>query len=233
MILGSVQPSYLAWLPLFARMIASDLFVHLDDVEYSKNSFHNRNRIRNKQGDITLTVPVLYSGNSKSFLSEIEIDYKQKWQEKHFKTIQYAYNKAPYYKDLHDFLEEFYSRKWSTLAELNIYFIDYMADYVGIKTPRYRSSNLGCDQKGNEKLVKICNKLGANRFIVKPGTDAYHPKEFFEKYEIGFSEFTFKALEYPQMNNSFIPNLSILDFVLNCGPGSVELLKKMTDINNV
>ena len=71
-ILGSVQPSYLAWLPLFARINASNVFVYLDNVEYSKNSFHNRNRIKTAQGELSLTAPVKYSGNSTALLNKIQ-----------------------------------------------------------------------------------------------------------------------------------------------------------------
>ena len=76
MILSCVQPSYLAWIPFFKRIRSGDIFVYLDDVEYSKNSFHNRNYIKGPQGEILLTVPVKYKGYSHKYISQIQIHDK-------------------------------------------------------------------------------------------------------------------------------------------------------------
>jgi hypothetical protein len=232
MILGSVQPSYLAWLPLFCRMLASDVFVHLDDVEYSKNSFHNRNRLRGKYEHILLTVPVLYSGNSNALISEIEIDYRSNWNKKHLKTIQLNYAKAPYFTNLNEFLEYYYNTKWSNLADLNITFIEYLKDYLGIKTKTARSSNYNLKSKGNAKLIDLCKNENASHFIVKPGTEDYHPSNYFSNQGISFIYFNFKPFPYTQLHTPFIANLSILDFALNCGPNSSELIKEMYQTAN-
>ena len=79
-VLSCVQPTYLSWIPLFKRMAEGDIFVYLDDVEYSKNSFHNRNYIKGPQGKILLTVPVKYKGYSHKYISQIQIHDKINWQ---------------------------------------------------------------------------------------------------------------------------------------------------------
>ena len=100
MILSCVQPSYLAWIPLFKRMISGDIFVYLDDVEYSKNSFHNRNYIKSFQGKVLLTVPVKYKGNANKYISEMPINNDFPWAKKHWRSIEMNYNKAPYFSEI-------------------------------------------------------------------------------------------------------------------------------------
>ncbi len=201
-------------------MQASDIYVHLDDVEYSKNSFHNRNRIKGAQGALLLTVPVRYGGNSKTFISDIDIVYKQNWAKKHIKTIEQNYRAAPYYRDIFPNIESILKKEHRSLADLNISIIDFFKSYLGIRTPCYRSSELEVAGKGNEKLVNICKILGADTFIVKPGTDNYHPREYFLGCGIDFHYFEYPSEDYPQLHGSFDKHLSILDYAMNCGPNS-------------
>src|SRR5687767_1847071 len=95
--IGIVQPTYLPWLPFFERMARSDEFVYLDDVQYSKNSFHNRNAIKGQDGRVLLTVPVLHTGHSGALINEIRIDNRSKWGLKHWRTVQANYARAPFY----------------------------------------------------------------------------------------------------------------------------------------
>lgn len=220
MVLGSVQPSYLAWIPLFERIQSSDVFVHLDDVEYSKNSFHNRNAIKTVNGSLLLTVPVLYFGHSKTFINEIQIDYQKPWQKKHWKSIELAYGKAPYFKDLAIPLKEILFTRWDALSNLNIVVIQLLAKYLGITTPMYTSSQFKIPEGGNDKLIQLCRYLTADHFLVKPNTEDYHPSEYFKKSDIGFRYFQSLQRVYPQLHGEFIPNLSGLDYAMNCGPNS-------------
>lgn len=220
MILGSVQPSYLAWIPLFERMKMSDVFVHLDDVEYSKNSFHNRNRIKTQNGPLTLTVPALYTGHSKENLNQIKIDYSKPWQKKHWKSIEFAYGKAPFFKEVGPPIMDLLLSSWDTLADLNISIIEFFKKYLGIQTPTHRSSQLKVEGIANQKLVSLCKEFKADHFIVKPDTEEYHPKDFFASHGIAFTYFAPPQRAYVQLHGPFIPHLSALDYAMNCGPES-------------
>jgi len=220
-VLGSVQPSYLAWIPLFERMARSDVFVHLDDVEYSKNSFHNRNRIKTPQGPLLLTVPVQYAGHSRSLLTGVPIDDTKPWPMKHWRSIEHAYARAPYFSEVGPAVREILERRWPSLADLNISLIEWFRAYLGITTPTYRSSAIPVTGRANEKLVNLCKHFGASSFIVKPGTETYHPSSDFVPHGITFTHFTASCTPYPQLHGSpFIPSLSILDFAMNCGSNS-------------
>lgn len=216
-----MQPAYLAWLPFFQRMSESDVFVYLDDVKYSKNSFHNRNQIKTAQGAVYLTVPVRYTGHSGSTIEDIRIDNTGRWATKHWRTIVQNYARTAFFDDLAPRLEKVYCREWTCLGDLNITLAELLRAYLGIQTPCYRSSELRVGGQANEKLVNLCRALGADTFVVKPGTEHYHPKEYFEAHGIGLRYFTPGSKSYPQEHGSFIPGLSALDFALNCGPGSL------------
>jgi len=218
-IIGILQPSYLAWIPFFKRMIMSDIFIYLDDVEYSKNSFHNRNRIKTSNGSLTLTVPVLYKGNSSKTISEMPINNNNNWKSKHWRAIELNYTKSQYFSQIAPLLESnIYSKNWENLADLNIRIIELFKDFIGLSTKCFRSSKLNVTGSGNEKLVNICKHFNANKFIVKPGTENYHPKEIFLKNNISFEYFVFKPEQYKQLYGDFISGLSILDYAMNCGP---------------
>jgi hypothetical protein len=217
MILGCVQPAYLAWLPMFKRMRISDVFVYLDDVEYSKNSPHNRNRIKTPNGPIFLTVPVQYKGHSRSSINDIPIANHGDWAHKHWRSIEMNYSKAAFFPELAPVLKPLYERRWERLGDLNIALIEAVKDFLGIKTPCYRSSELSVEGRSNEKLVNLCRKMGADKFVVKPGTEDYHPTEFFASRGVGFEYFDYRVPEYAQLYGGFTQGLSALDFAMNCG----------------
>ena len=220
MILSCVQPSYLAWIPLFKRMTEGDIFVYLDDVQYSKNSFHNRNRIRTKESELLLTVPVKYTGNSQSYLCDINIDNNNKWRKKHWLSIEYNYNKTKYFKMLQPKLwNQIYSKEWDNLSDLNIALIELFKDFLEINVQTFRSSSLEIETQGNQKLIDICRYFGTDKFVVKPNTEDYHPKDFFVSQGVDFHIFDPQVLKYNQQYEGFIPNLSILDYAMNCGNG--------------
>ncbi len=222
MILSCVQPSYLAWVPFFKRIISGDIFVYLDDVQYSKNSFHNRNYIKGSQGKILLTVPIKYKGYGHKYICKIRINNETNWGKKHWRSLEMNYSKAPYFSDLGKIVyEQIYDRDWEFLGDLSVSFIEIIKKYLGIDHKTYRSSELGIKNQGNQKIVEICKHLGVDSFLVKPNTESYHPKAFFNEQGIELVPFEPKSNPYPQQYGNFIPNLSILDYAMNCGPGEL------------
>lgn len=227
--LGAVQPSYLAWVPFFQRMVLSDVFVYLDDVEFSKNSPHNKNKIKTPNGSLSLAVPIKYSGNSSCNISHMPIENKIPWQKKHWKSIQMNYSKTPYYHDFGNLLyTRIYSKEWEFLGKLNIEILELIRKYLSIPTTCVTSSTLNINLKNNDKLVEMCKLLGANKFLVKPGTNNYHPKDFFEKNEISLNYFNFQHFKYSQHYGEFVSGLSIIDLIFNHGPLNTK--KFLTEI---
>ena len=220
-VLGCVQPAFLAWVPFFQRMAASDVFVYLDDVEFSRNSPHNRNRILSAHGPQLMTVPVRYRGHSHAFICNIEIAQLRDWQRKHLRSIEMNYHRAPYFRDLDNPLRKIYGAPWLRLGDLNVALLDLFRDYLGIRTPCFRSSQMHVEGSGNEKLVNLCRRVGAMRFLVKPGTEHYHPPDYFAERGIELNPFHYSFDPYPQSLPGFVPALSVLDYAMNCGPSSL------------
>lgn len=218
-IIGVVQPTYLPWMPFFERMAASDAFVLLDDVEYSKNSFFNRNSIKTAQGRQLLTVPVLYSGNSKTLIRDIRVNNAVKWRLKHWRAIEQAYSRAAFWPQYRDQLAALYARPCDRLMEIVLPLVHMMREAFGINTKFHLASDLAAEGGRNGKLTKICRMLDGTHFIVKPGTEDYHPRSEFEPDGIHLAYLSYSKFTYPQMHGAFEPMLSALDYLLNCGPG--------------
>ncbi len=223
MILACVQPSYLAWIPLFKRMQLGDVFVYLDDVQYSKNSFHNRNYIKTSKGKELLTIPIKYKGHTNDYICNMPINNDHPWKKKHWRSIQINYSKAKYFYELKDIIyNEIYDRPWEKLGELNIAYIEIFKNYFDIPCETYKSSEFKLKSSGNQKLVDLCNNLGADTFLVKPGTQHYHPEDFFGKQNIKLLQFQSVPINYNQQYGEFIPDLSALDYAMNCGAGQPD-----------
>jgi hypothetical protein len=227
-VVGIVQPSYWPWLPFFERMAASDTFIYLDDVEFSKNGFFNRNDVKSQSGRTRLTVPITYKGNSKSFISQIETDNRRSWQKKHWRTIEQAYSRAPYWQRYRDEIAQIYEGKQDKLIDIAVPIIEFLKRELDIATPCFLSSEIEVQGGSNEKLRNLCTKFDATHFIVKPGTEHYHPREEFEPFGLRFAYLTYSNIVYPQLHGDFEPNLSALDYLLNCGPGA-PVFNKLPD----
>ena len=117
------QPGYLPYIGFFKKIESSDIFVFLDDVQYEKNSFDNRNKIRTLEGHMWLTVPVYYKFGQ--FLNEIKIVNNEEWSRKHRKTIKLNYQKATFFTEYWNDIESILSQKWEFLLDLNIKLIEY------------------------------------------------------------------------------------------------------------
>lgn len=225
-ILSCLQPTYLSWFNFYSRYILCDVFVILDDVEYSKNSFFNRNKISNGTEEILLTVPVLYKNNSHKNINEIKIDNTKNWKRKHWQSILQCYEKTYYFKHIKSHLEQIYSKKWSNLVDLNISLIKIFAEYLEINKKIYISSELNINDKSNQKLVNICKKFNADHFVVKKDTDSYHPEKFFLDNQIKLKKINYDEINDEIKESGFNPKLSILDFISNFDPKIIKRIIK-------
>jgi hypothetical protein len=221
-VIGIVQPTYLPWLPFFERMVHADVFIYLDDVKYSKNSFHNRNSVKGPKGKALLTVPVLYAGNSDALINEIKVDNTKDWRKTHWKSIQQWYAKAPFLNHYKSKLEELFYSKQEKLIDVVLPYIQFLKQELKIQTPCHLSSSLSAIGSRNEKLVNLCKHFGGTGFIVKPGTEDYHPPEEFSPHGIDLTPLRYTSFKYSQLHGDFESNLSALDFILNCGPTNLK-----------
>lgn len=213
------------WLGFFDRIRKSDLFVILDDVGYQKNGFINRNKIKTANGWQWITVPVLgRSPNQK--INEVLVDNKQNWGNDHWKAVNFNYSKAPYFKKYAGFFDELFKKEWIKIADLDIYLIKSIIDFLGLKTKIAVSSDLEIGELKTERLVSICKKFGADTYLSGPGGKGYMNLEQFEKENIKvvFQDFNHPEYEQQFMNYGFAPNLSIIDLLFNYGEKSRDMI---------
>jgi len=214
MIVTVHQPEYLPYIGFFDRISKADVFVILDDVQYQKNGFINRNKIKTFDGWQWLTVPVKHREGCKK-INEVEIDNQTDWKSKHWKALLYNYNKAPHFKKYADFFEKTYNQNWDLLADLDIYLIENIMNMLKIKKQIKISSHLKAQGKADDLLVDICKELGAGTYLSGPGGKEYMDLGKFKKENINvvFQEFAHPI--YTQQFGEFISNLSIIDLLFN------------------
>lgn len=221
------QPNYLPWIGYFYKILKADKFVFLDNVQYTKNSFINRNKIKSSNGVLWLTVPVLHKGKSEQIIKDVKINNNVKWQKKHLNAIKMNYSKAKYFGEVFGLIHKYYdSYEWDSLADLNETLIIEISRYLGvdIESKFVRASNLKAEGKSSELLANICAELRADVYLSGIGAKKYMDEEPFKQKGIKVLYSNFKHPEYPQLYGKFVPNLSILDLLFNVGRRSPELI---------
>ncbi|MDR2438718.1 MAG: WbqC family protein [Planctomycetaceae bacterium] len=217
MILSAHQPAYLPWLGYLHKIAICDIFVILDDVQFEKNSFTNRNKIKTPQGEHWLTIPVQNKSHLEKVISQLEIDNKTSWRDKHRKTISQIYKKAPFYKEFADWLEKIYSQEWTNLVDLTEQMNDHFLKQIGITTKLIRQSELNCSKKKQELILELCEKTKADIYISGSLGKNYIDPQYFTDHgiRIYFQEYHHPA--YPQLYGEFLPYMSCLDLLMNVG----------------
>ena len=219
------QPQYWPGLRFFAKRHVSDAFIYLDDVQFEKRGFQNRNRIRTARGWQYLSVPVVTKGRFSQKINEVEIDNSRPWREEHLLAIKFNYARARFFKDYLPLLESLYAMRYRTLRELAIATVSFFVrNSLMAKRPVMFSSDLKTDETSSARLVQLCAAIGAKEYLSGTGARAYLEEKHFIRAGIKVSWQEFTPREYPQAFPGFEPDMSALDLVLNCGPRAVEWL---------
>jgi len=219
------QPNYLPWLGFFHKMSAADIFVFLDTVQFSKNSFQNRNKIRTSQGWQWLTVPILAKGRTGQLTKDVRANLRVNWQEKHWHSIQQNYGRASYFRVHRGFLEDAYlGNEWQLLVDVSMHFIKYMAHSLGITCETIRSSSLGVTGTGTDHLLDICLAVGGDVYLSGPSGSAYLDLERFSQAGVGVRFHAYHHPSYAQCFEPFLPQMCAIDLLLNHGSSSGRVL---------
>lgn len=210
------QPETFVWVGYLHKMIKVDTFVLLDHVQFKNRSFQNRNRIRTSNGVQYLTIPVV-NAESREPINEKLISYENSdWIDKHLKTIQFAYKKAPMYNIIFPVIEDLYLKRFKTIAEFNIHWIDNVASIVAPGIKFIKSSELKPDGAKADLILNICKQIGADKYYSGPDGEKYlNLGDFWESdIDVEFQKFT--QISYPQIHGDpFEPSLSSVDIFMN------------------
>ncbi len=219
-----LQPGYLPWLGFFDQVRRADAFCYYDDVQYDKHGWRNRNRIKTPSGPLWLTVPVLHHGKGQPRINEVLIDTKSNWQRKHLASLKQYYAKAPYVSRYLPELEEIVNRPWTHLVDLDIAVAGLMAGWLKLPAPGARTSALGIEGSPSERLLELCRHFGATRYLSGDAAKDYLDVELFAQHGVEVVWQNYQHPAYPQQYGSFVPFLSAIDLILNCGDESAQIL---------
>ena len=220
-----LQPSYLPWLGFFEQMSRSDKFVLLDDVQYTRRDWRNRNRIRVKEGWAWLTVPVLQKSKFSQSLLETRIDNSVAWRKKHLETLRLHYCKAPFFADYFPLCQQVYEKDWTYLLDLCLGTIELIKQGLGIETLILRSSELETSGEKTERLLSICRALQATHYLSGDAGSNYISETDFASQGIALEYQDYTHPVYSQRYPGFVSHLSAIDLLFNFGKESLNILQ--------
>ncbi|MFQ6617993.1 MAG: WbqC family protein [Fidelibacterota bacterium] len=224
MIAAIHQPQYLPWIGYFHKIHKADVFIFLDNVQYKKNEWQNRNRIKTDSGWQWLTVPVMFRFPERIF--EVRVNNRVNWKRKHMQALVTHYTKSKYFEKYTSFFKEVYDLNWEYLSPLNIFLIERISEFLGINTRFITASEMGrFSDDPDLRLIEICKSVGSSDYLAGEGGREYMDLEKWEKAGIHVFFQEFRHPSYPQCYEDFTPNLSIIDLLFNCGSESLNIIE--------
>ncbi|AXE34591.1 hypothetical protein DK843_09940 [Chromobacterium phragmitis] len=219
--LSAHQPAYLPWLGYFDKIARADVFVFLDTVQFERNSFINRNRIKGPGGGQWLTIPVRQKGHLRSSLRDTEMDDAQPWRDKHLRAIATNYAKAPDFRAKFARLEPLYRMPSRNLAEFCWTQLQFWLAELQIDTRLARSSQLSELGKKSDLVLDLCRHFDADHYLSGALGRNYLREQDFAEAGIAIDYQSFTPAPYPQLYGAFEPGLSVLDWWMNrADPGA-------------
>lgn len=225
MIVSTYQPFFAPFPGFFLKARLSDTMVILDDVQFpQRTTWMTRNRFKNDQGTLWITIPVWRKGLGLQKIREVKICPERDWRRKCLASLKHSYANAPYFKEHSDAVLGIFSEGVEKLIDVNMGIIQYLKEHLMIDTPIVLQSALGIKGKGNELLIEICRSIGSSEYLALRCAEKYLDQGLFSRAGIRLNFFTPSTPIYPQLWGEFIHNLSALDLLFNCGPKSHEIL---------
>jgi len=218
-----LQSNYIPWKGYFDIINSVDEFILYDDMQYTKNDWRNRNRIKAPDGLLWLTIPVYHSLSQK--INETKISNKT-WGKKHWKTISQNYSKAKYFKEYKDIFEKLYNIEEEYLSIINYNFIIEINKILNIKTKISWSTDYKLVEGKTERLVDLCRQSSTTEYISGPSAKDYINEELFYNENIKIKWIDYSGyLEYKQLFPPFEHGVSIIDLVFNEGINAINYMK--------
>jgi len=224
MIAAIHQPAYFPYPGFFHKIQSSNIFVILDNAQYEKH-FTNRNTIIVPNGTTWISVPI--NKNHKFSSNKIvEINNNIDWKKDHYRKIYHSYKNSEYFSLYDGFFKELYEQDWMFLSELNITIILKIFNWLKINVKIIKESELNITGTQSERLINCCKKIGADTYLSGIGGKNYVNDELFQESQIKLQYQQYYPKLYNQhFSKTFIPNLSIIDLLMNLGPNSLNHIK--------
>lgn len=225
MIVTIHQPNYFPYLGFFHKLSLADTLVVLDDTQFQFD-YTNRNKILKTDGDWTrISIPI--KKHQKFFsIKDVEIDNTKNWREENLNLLFDCYENSKFFYLYKNYFEEIFKKEWKYLFDINFDIIKKCLEWLDIKIDLIKESELNVNGKNSEKLLNICKKLNADKYVSGPGGKNYLDENLFSKNNIRLEYQNFHNNLYNQNSEIFVPNLSIVDLLVNLGPDSKTFLLK-------
>lgn len=214
---SGVQSNYIPWKGYFHIIQKSDVFVCLEDVQYTVRDWRNRNRVKLPDGRLHwLSVPV--HGSPRLRLREVRIDHSTAWRRVHLETLRLCYTHAPFFDRYFPALETLYRQPHTHLVDLNFALLQQIAAWLGITTRLVRSGTLECSGRKDDMVISVVQQVGGTCLISGPAARAYMVPENYARagIEIEFMRYD-RYPEYPQLASPFVHEVSVLDLLFMTG----------------
>ena len=226
MLLGISQPTFLPWIGYFAFLDKIDKIIFLDNVQFKKRSWQQRNNIKLNGQKKFLSISVKSKGKFDQKISEVEILH-DKNIELIKKQIFFEYKKAKYFKDYYKSICDIFDKKHQYLYELNIELIKFFIQVLNIKIDIDYSSNYSLNLKKENLIFELCKLNNCKEYLATLGSMNYlETFKFIPETNIKICYFEYEDIKYNQLGENFIPKLSILDLLLNEGKDSTNIIRK-------
>jgi hypothetical protein len=222
-----LQPTYLPWIGYFGMIDIADTFVFYDDVQFSVQSWQQRNKIKSANGNwIWLSVPIVRKFGQN--INEVRINNTTNWKKKHWASIYQSYTKAPCFNEYEEEIERIFQIEWEYLSDLNISLIKKLSELLGIRIPEFIKSSESGDITGQktDRLLLVLEKIGADEYISGPGAKGYIDIDGFKEKGMKLYWYEFQHPVYPQIRGEFIPYLSAIDLLFNTGGEAVGYIRE-------
>ena len=225
MIISTSRPYFAPYPGFFCQANLRDIFVILDTVQYPRGTtWISRNRFKNDQGTLWMTIPVRKKGLGLQRIDEVRICQDGRQAQKHLLSLKQAYAHAPYFSEHLQFAEKLFSTAFDRLIDFNMAIIGHLMLYLGVDTEIRRLSELNIKTAGDDLLIEICRFFNASTYVAPAAAGKHLNADLFEEAGIELRYVKFPSCVYPQLWGDFIPDLSAFDLLFNCGPKAREIL---------
>jgi WbqC-like protein family len=219
-----VQSNFLPWRGYFDLIRESDLFVVYDDVQFTKNDWRNRNRIKTPRGTRWITVPV--HRHLHQLIEQTPIDYSSAWAEKMLNRIRESYRAAPHFQPYFSELAALLQRPAGSISELNVRLLRWACGHLSIATPMVMSRAYRAAGAKTERLIGILREAKASAYLSGPAAQAYLRPEMFAAAGIALHYKEYRYPEYEQLHPPYDPAVSVIDLLFMTGDRAARFLEK-------
>ena len=220
------QSMFFPWIGMLEQIRLADIFVHYDDVKFSKGSFSNRVQLKNHTGISWMTVP-LDGLKSSQKINEVSVKPHDAWAVSHLNKIKENLQESPFLADAMFLYQSVVKRSFDNLGELAKASMLQLAEYFEISTGTefIDIGHLNIKGSGSERVLSVVNALGGSTYITGKGALNYLDHELFEQSGVEVKYMNYQQKPYPQLHGEFTPYVTALDLVANCGKEGARFIQ--------